>query len=491
MSSHREAPEISQDPVADNTDFYAFVSPDKPNTVTLIANFIPLEPPAGGPNFYEFGDDVLYAINIDNDGDGLAEITYHFRFSTQLRNPNTFLYNTGQITSLTSSTWNKRQFYTVTKIANGTTTTLATNRASPPCNIGPRSCPNYAALAHQAVHTLASGETVFAGQRADGFYVDLGSVFDLLDLRPFQNLHLIPTTAAPGVNALKSVNVHSIALQVPIAQLTANGSVPTSVTDPNAVLGAWATASRQKSKVYDQAHGKQVNVGPFVQVSRLGHPLINEVIIPLGKKDYWNSEAPQPDSQFVQHYNQPEVAGLLPALYPGSFPNLAALTAPRADLVAILLTGIPSGLIAGFQNYTGPTLADHLRLNLAIPPTTSDPSHLGILGGDFAGYPNGRRVFDDVVAIVLRAIAGVIYPLIDPTFAPDPAALAAADLTSYSFLSPEQYQPSFPYLGKPYSAPLRSSPTPATYTGIARPENARPSSAHFGQKRPEPVQARR
>ncbi|HEY8884535.1 MAG TPA: DUF4331 domain-containing protein, partial [Chloroflexota bacterium] len=224
MSSHREAPEISQDPVADNTDFYAFVSPDKANTVTLIANFIPLEPPAGGPNFYEFGDDVLYAINVDNNGDGLAEITYQFRFTTQLRNPDTFLYNTGQIMSLDSTNWNKRQFYSVTKIAKHKSTTLATNLASPPCNIGPRSCPNYADLANHAVHTLASGETVFAGQRADGFYVDLGSVFDLLDLRPFQELHLIPTAAAPGVNALKSVNVHSIALQVPISQLTANGS---------------------------------------------------------------------------------------------------------------------------------------------------------------------------------------------------------------------------------------------------------------------------
>jgi len=159
--------------------------------------------------------------------------------------------------------------------------------------------------------------------------------------------------------------------------------------------------------------------------------------------------------------------------------------------VALFLTGLPAGLIPGFQNDAGPTLSDHLRLNLAIPPTTSGPSHLGILGGDLAGYPNGRRVFDDVVAIVLRAIAEVIYPLVDPTFAPDPAASAVTDFTTYRFHSPERYQPSFPYLGKPYSAPLRSSPTPATYTGIARPENARPSSAHFGQKRPEPVQARR
>jgi hypothetical protein len=450
MSSHREAPETSQDPVADNTDFYMFVSPDKPNTVTLIANFIPLEPPAGGPNFFEFGDDVLYAINVDNDGDGLAEVSYEFRFVTAIANPNTFLYNTGQITSLNSPNWNKRQFYTVTKVVNGKPSVIGKNLPCPPCNVGPRSCPNYPALAQAAMINLPSGETVFCGQRAEGFYVDLGSIFDLGDLRPFQNLNIIPTAAGPGVNALQSVNVHSIAIQVPISQLTANGSVPTSYTDPNAVLGGWATASRQKSKVYDQNQGKQVNVGPFVQVSRLGQPLINEVMIPLGQKDYWNSVYPVNDSQFVQYYNSPMLGGLLNVLYPGVFPNLAALTAPRADLVAILLTGIPNGLIPGFQNYTGAVQSDMLRLNVAIPPTTANPNYLGILGGDLAGYPNGRRVFDDVVTIELRAIAGVTYPLVNSSYVPDGAASLVTDFTDYSFLPPNLYLASFPYLGQPY-----------------------------------------
>jgi hypothetical protein len=233
MSSHREAPEISKDPVADNTDVYAFVSPDHPDKVTLIANYIPLEPPAGGPNFYEFGDDVLYSIYIDNDGDALPEITCQFRFETNVRNPNSFLYNTGRITALDSPNWNRRQFYEVTKVqGDDDAVVLGANLASPPCNIGPFSTPNNAALAQAAVHQVPSGETVFAGQRAEGFYVDLGAVFDLLDLRPFQNLHVNPLPAVPGVNGTNRLNVHTMAIQVPKTHLTPDGSNPTGVNDP-------------------------------------------------------------------------------------------------------------------------------------------------------------------------------------------------------------------------------------------------------------------
>src|SRR5438874_5382252 len=208
MSSHREAPEISKDPVADNTDTYAFVSPDQPNTVTMISNYVPLEEPPGGPNFFEFGEDVLYEIKVDNDGDGLAEITYQFRFQTETRNPNTFLYNTGQITSISSPNWNRPQFYSVTKVdGSGHSTVLGSHLACPPCNIGPRSTPNYPTLAGEAVHKLSSGEVVFAGQRAEGFYVDLGSIFDLADLRPFQNLHLIPSPPDRKSTRLNSSHV--------------------------------------------------------------------------------------------------------------------------------------------------------------------------------------------------------------------------------------------------------------------------------------------
>src|SRR5260370_33446534 len=183
MSSHREAPGISKDPVAESTDLYAFVSPDKPDTVTIIANYVPLEEPDGGPNFYEFGTDGVYDINIDNDADAQAEITYRLRFQTQITNPNTFLYNTGPITSLTSSSWNRRQFYTVTSLVNGQSTVVGSGLASPPCNVGVRSTPNYAPLASSAINTLSSGDTCFPRQRADGVDGDLGSIFVLGALR--------------------------------------------------------------------------------------------------------------------------------------------------------------------------------------------------------------------------------------------------------------------------------------------------------------------
>jgi hypothetical protein len=455
MSSHREAPEISKDPVADSTDVYAFVSPDRPSTVTLIANYIPLQGPAGGPNFYEFGDDVLYEIHIDNSGDGRPDITYQFRFRTELRDAHTFLYNTGPITALGSPNWNRRQSYTVTRVRHGNKTTIAANLACPPCNIGPLSTPDYAGLAAAAVHSLPGGAKVFAGQRAEGFYVDLGSIFDLGNLRPFEQLHNqfgmnIFSKAAPGVNATAALNVHTIALQVPTSELTRKGAGhPAS---PASVIGVWTTASRQRVRLWDADRGENLNSGPFRQVSRLGNPLVNEVLIPLGKKDLWNSLPPSDDKAFAAYVAHPELAALLPSLYPGVFPHLAGLVKSgqaRADLEAILLTGIPAGIVPGFQNHTGSALADMLRLNTAIAPS-KNPSELGIIGGDLAGFPNGRRVFDDVVTIELRAIAGATYPLVNSGFTPDAAAGAVTDgLTAASV--PSGYLGKFPYLGVPYS----------------------------------------
>ena len=443
MSSHREAPEISKDPVADSTDLYAFVSPDRPDTVTLIANYIPLQGPDAGPNFFEFGDDVRYEIHISNVGDGQSDITYQFDFRTEVRNPDTFLYNTGQITSLSSPAFNRRQFYTLTKRERGKAPrVLGSDLASPPCNIGPRSTPHYSALASSAVHDLGDGRRVFAGQRADGFYVDLGSVFDLLDLRPFQHLHVIPTVDAAGVNSLAGLNVHTIALQVPIRELT-HGKRPTKVTDSAATIGVWTTASRRGSRVHDDRGA--VQHGSFRQVSRLGNPLVNEALIPMGRKDFWNRQAPHEDKQFLTYVQHPEVASLLPALYPGVFPHLAGLTSARADLVAILLTGLPGGIVPGFQNYTGPVLADMLRLNVVVRPSSS-PDPGGLVAGDPAGYPNGRRPIDDVVAIELRAIAGATYPLVAPSFTPDAAASLLTDGTT-----PPAFSPTFPYLATPHS----------------------------------------
>jgi len=448
MSSHREAPGISTDPVADNTDTYAFVSPDDPSTVTIITNYVPLEGPPGGPNFFEFGDDVLYSIYIDNDGDAKPEIAYQFRFQTSVRNPNTFLYNTGPITALGDPNWNKRQHYTVQRVMGQESRVLGSKLACPPCNIGPRSTPNYNALADAAVHQLPSGETVFAGQRNDGFFVDLGAIFDLGDIRPIQHLHLIPTPDAPSVDPLKTLNVHTIALKVPISKLTKDGSVPTDPSALKAVLGIWGAASRRKVEIRDAGKNGYATKesGPWVQVSRLGNPLFNEVLIPLGEKDRWNSRNPFGDAAFLSHVKQPELAKLLPVLYPGAFPNLQALTADRADLVAILMTGLPSGIVPGFQNFTGKTPADMLRLNVAIPPAKS-PNALGVIGGDLAGFPNGRRVFDDVVSIELKAVAGATYPLVDSSYTPD-AAVGA--VSSYLTPAADRYQSTFPYLGVPH-----------------------------------------
>jgi len=456
VSSHREAPEISKDPVADSTDVYAFVSPDRPGTVTLIANYIPLEGPAGGPNFYAFGDDVLYEIHVDNNGDAEPDVTFQFRFRTALADPDTFLYNTGPITSLNSKNWNRRQTYSVTRVTGGGAAVLAGGLSCPPCNIGPLSTPDYPALAQSAVHQLHGGIRVFAGQRAEGFYVDLGAIFDLGDLRPFENLHAqygmnVFSSAAAGVNATAQLNVHSIAIQVPTGDLLGHGKHG-KVTDRGSVIGVWTTASRQRAQVWDAAASSSVGSGPYRQVSRLGNPLVNEVLIPLGQKDYWNTQPPSFDKQFADRTTHPELAGLLPALYPGVFPNLAKLVAaktPRADLQAILMTGIPAGIVPGFQNFTGPVIADMLRLNTAIP-ASSKPNILGVVGGDLAGFPNGRRVFDDVVTIELRAIAGVTVPLVDKTFKPDGAASLVTDgLTNASV--PSGYLSGFPYLGVPYS----------------------------------------
>ncbi|HEX6291557.1 MAG TPA: DUF4331 domain-containing protein [Herpetosiphonaceae bacterium] len=452
-SSHREAPLISNDPQADNTDVYAFVSPDRPDTATLIANYVPLQEPAGGPNFNSFGDDVLYEIKISNDMDARREISFQFLFRTETRNKNTFLYNTGPISALDDPDWNIRQFYLVRRIDyhNGdisSTRILASNLPVPPVNVGPRSTPNYPALAAAAVRDLPGGYKVFAGQRDDPFFVDLGSIFDLAGLRPFNPAHIIPLPASDGVDGVGGYNVHTIAIQVPITELTRDGKVPTGPNDPRAVIGVHATAKRQSTRVL-RSDGTVRNSGSYVQVSRLGNPLINEVVIPLGRKDYWNAQRPQQDQQFLQYYTSPEVTKLENLLYP-ALDNAAESN--RNDLVAILLTGvkIPAGKIPGVENlnFTGNQKADLLRLNLAIPPS-DNPSRLGVLEGDLAGFPNGRRLADDVTDIELRALAEGYGPVLNavlglPNRAPNNALGDGVDVNDVSFLA------TFPYVGTPH-----------------------------------------
>ena len=456
MSSHREAPEISKDPVADSSDLYAFVSPDDPDTVTLIANYVPLQLPASGPNFFEFGDDVLYEIHIDANGDARPDVTYQFRFRTELRNDRTFLYNTGPIESLDSENWNRRQFYSVTKVdSHGKSTVLAKSLPCPPCNVGPLSIPDYEKLAEDAVHKLKTGEKVFAGQRADAFFVDLGAIFDLGTLRPFQDKHLVGQNlfnyAGKAVNATDKTNVHSIAIQVPLHMVRRDGKKRVRGRDAGAVIGVWTSASRRQVEVRNNKEGSDVVVGPQVQVSRLGNPLFNEVIVPMAEKDRWNSLPPSEDKRFAEFVAAPELGALLPVLYPGLFDNLDALNKtkePRADLLAILLTGIPDGLIDGFQNNTGELQADMLRLNTAIPPAEKE-NKFGVVGGDLAGFPNGRRIADDVVSISLRAIAGATVPLVNADFEPDAAGALVEQGLSIKDASAGLLK-KFPFLGTPF-----------------------------------------
>jgi hypothetical protein len=416
-SSHSEAPLISQDPRADNTDLYAFVSPDNTKMVTFVADYIPLEAAASGPNFPSFDDTVLYEIKIDNSGDGKDDIGYQFRFTTKTLNPDTFLYNTGPITFPGYANWNRPQTYSVTLVhfkkdgnveehgKNGPVV-LVDNAWTPPDNIGPRSTPNYDALAAAAVTPLPGGGQVFAGQRDDPFFVDLGSIFDLAGLRPFNPFHLIPLAADAGVDALKNYNTHSIVLQIPIAD---------AVKIPNTNIGVYASASRSERTILKKDSTTK-SEGQFVQISRLGNPLINEVLIPLGQKDMWNRSEPEDDSSFANRYTTPEVAHLQNVLY-GTTPQghvggaLANIDETgRTDLSLILLTGVP-GL-----NFTGSTQSDLLRLNTALKPgvngacpggtaSAAAPDRLAVLDADLCGWPNGRRLADDVVDIELRAIA--------------------------------------------------------------------------------------
>jgi hypothetical protein len=448
-SSHREAPLISNDPAADNTDLYAFVSPDAPNTVTIVANYIPLEQPAGGPNFASFGDDVRYEIKVDNNGDGEEDVTYRFRFKTTTGNPNTFLYNTGPIDTLSDSDWNVRQTYTVTRINRHGAKVLGTDIPVPPVNIGPRSTPGYDALADAAIADV-EGAKVFAGQRDDPFYVDLGSIFDLAGLRPFNSLHDIPLSDGPGVDGVAGYNTHSIVLQVPIRKLTRDHKLY-DADEPEAVLGVYATASRQRLRILQ--HGGAVrNEAAWVQISRLGEPLINEVVIPRGKKDLWNSTDPAEDMRFLRFYRSPEVTKLENALYDALDD---ANESDRDDLVAILLTGVP-GL-----NYTGPTKADLLRLNTGIAPTAAvgegDP--LGVLNGDLAGFPNGRRLEDDIVDIDLRAFAEGYGAFLNgllglPNRSPNNLLGDGVETNDRMFRA------DFPYVATPFSGYEAVPPTP-------------------------------
>ncbi len=404
-SSHREAPLSREDPVADATDFYSFVSPDDPTKVTFIANYLPFEEAQGGPNFFDFGDDVNYQISIDNNGDAVDDITYEFRFTKQIQNGDTFLYNNGPISSVTDENYNIRQTYSVTEVRGGERRELANGLSTPPEKVGPRTDVNYNATAQSTVYQIDGGGTrVFAGQRDDSFFVDLGSIFDLGGLRPFNRAHLIKRATARGIDAVAKKNVHSIAIQVPITQLTADRQGLTGADDVDAVIGAYTQAQRFTTTTRGK-DGSKAGSGEFVNVSRLGAPLVNEVVVPLKFKDFFNASEPKDDAAngYAPLVTDPELGKLIPVLYPG----VKTPPAPRNDLVAIFLTGIP-GLNMPMNAPGGNVQpAELLRLNMAVSPKAfGRENRLGVLGGDTAGFPNGRRLADDIVDIEIRAVAG-------------------------------------------------------------------------------------
>jgi hypothetical protein len=394
-SSHREAPLTSIDPTADDTDLYAWTADDAPGSITIASNWIPFEDPSGGPNFYSFDPKARYYINVDNTGDGVADVRYLFKFRTRVLDRNTYLYAKPTVDSISDPDLNVRQTYSVTRevYRGGRLRSRRRIGGGPtaPNNAGKKTIPNYDAVASQAVRSLRGGGKVFAGQRDDPFFIDLTVPFDALNFR------VATGNQGGGVDDVAGYSTHSIVMQVPEAQVTRNRRAVSGPGASNAVVGIWSSTERRRLEVTNSAARRN----RYVQVSRLGNPLINEVVIPLGKKDQFNRTKPHRDAQLYGKYVlNSEVARLMNALYPG------VVNAPeknRTDIVQALLTGIPNLTQIGKK----PAAADTLKLNLGVPPNPN-PSRFGVLANDTAGFPNGRRPADDVLDIEVRVIAGFL-----------------------------------------------------------------------------------
>ena len=446
-SSHREAPLISDDPAADNTDTYFFRDPVDPTRLVMLANWIPLEEPAGGPNFFHFAEGVRYEFNVDWDGDAIEDVVYRFTFTRNVRNGNTFLQNTGPVSSPTDPNLNVYYTYKVEKIvgpspnqAASAITVLGQELLEAPNNVGPKTFPGAPGTPANAgygkgsniastVYTVDQDTKVFAGPRADGFYVDLGMVFDLINFRP----GTLPGNVGGGKNDVAGYNTHTIAVSVPIQQLTKNHTIPLSVSDPNAIVSMWSSTWRQQTRVLSATGQKPTGSGAWVQVSRLAIPLVNEVVIPIGQKDLFNASYPKDDAQFAASVLDPEVPKALKALF-----NIDSPPAPRMDLLAVVLG------VDGLTRRPGEVVSDQLRLNVAVFPTPpSLVNRMGVLGGDLAGFPNGRRPYDDVVDIELQLLAGVLVPAFNRV--PNNQLGDGVD-------GPDKtYNPAFPFLATPHS----------------------------------------
>ncbi len=445
-SSHREAPLSALDPTADDTDVYAFKAPDAPRSLTLVANWIPFEDPAGGPNFYRFDDRATYYLNVDNTGDGRPEVRYRFRFRTKVRNPNSFLYALPGVTGIGDPKLNVVQTYSIVRErwAHGRLRSerrIARGVPVAPNNVGPKTIPNYGAVAAQAIRALPGGGKVFAGQVDDPFFVDLGSTFDAINIRNATG------NAGGGKDDLAGYGVHAIALQVPEAQVTRDHRAVSGPKAANAVVGVWASTERARIAVVGHKRHRRA-VARDAQVSRLGNPLVNEVVIPLGQKDRFNATHPADDlKNFGKYVLSPELAKVINALFPG----LNVPESNRTDIVQALLTGIP-GLT---QIAPGAPPTDTLKINLGVAPNPN-PSRFGVLAGDTQGFPNGRRLGDDVVDIELRVVGGFLKG----------NKLALGDGVD---VNDKPFRASFPYVAAPTSgfdaqlkrAEPQHAPTPA------------------------------
>lgn len=402
-SSHREAPAILEDPTADNTDLYVFRSPDRQDTATIIGNWIPMEEPSAGPNHYLFSTSARYNLNVDQTGDGKWDLRYQYRFRTSAPKSDAagYVYAFPAGTVVVSQTYDlfeqKRNGKGVVRERR-----LARNVPVSPNNPGPKSLPNYADYFRGAVRPGSGGISTFAGPTDDPFYADLGMTFDLVNLDKPGRANIGTGNAGNGVDSLSRYNVHTIAIQVPISSLKGR----------SAAVGVYASTERPvKTAAIVRRRGKAVikATTQWRQVSRLGNPLINEVIIPRYKKDAWNSSDPSTDAKYEKYYTSPFVAGALNTLFPSL--NLNIPTTGRAELSAALLNGVDLTSLGLANNTTGKVKADLLRINLDTPVSAA-PKPLGALQGDPQGFPNGRRLTDDVIDIELRVIGGALFNLV-------------------------------------------------------------------------------
>jgi hypothetical protein len=450
-SSHREAPGISLDPSADNTDTYAWTAKDAPGALTVAANWIPGEVPANGPNFFGWDDRARYYIHIDNTGDGRPDVSYRYQFKTTIKNKNSFLYALPGASGYNDPKLNVVQRYSIVrerwsyhgKKASVHAKTIARGLPSAPPNIGPKTMPNYSVFENGAVKTIGDGTKVFAGQRDDPFFVDLGATFDGINVRDLTG------NKGSGKDDLSGMNTHSIVMQIPERLVTKDHKAVSGPNAGNAVVGVWSTTERKRIQVNGTAsrkRAKQSQHSGWVQVSRLGNPLVNEVVIPLGKKDQFNRTTPDRDAELYGKYVvKPELAAILNALF-----SINAPENNRTDIVQALLQGIP--MLNQHKGIDGPPAVDTIKLNLGVPPADTE-NRFGAISGDVAGFPNGRRLGDDVVDIELQVVAGFLkdnkVPLGD-----------GVDRNDKPFLS------SFPYLASPWDG-FTSAPSTRVEPGHA------------------------